>query len=628
MNIYIQTIIRTGIIALSVLIACSCVNNIGEEEKENTSITPGDVPIKISAKTLHTQIYQKECNEAIGIYVLVSPASLSKERYVSNKRFSCTASGFTSDEEIYYPAEKIKCDFISYYPYQKAGITEEKNTIDLTVCTDQSSTVNYNNSDFMTAQVSNVASGKKNVELPHIHQLCQLTVRIKPTEGYDINVLKKSNPSVRINDVFTQAKYNIETKEFSLLNNIQNILPNGEWKIDNGALIGKRSILIPQTMAAGTEILTLSADSKHYECQLTENYELGSGTSCELTILYNPQQGISGIIPDINDWKEGNKSEITPIEKEEKTCISISDFDFEQSSVYNITSDGKIVAEVCKEYLSASEIHTQAIVIYPVKDGKSDWTKGSVLQIISDDNTVHGGKVMWHSDTNTLSYTPGNQRPISSFYITSDLSIAFAPPIDPVLLSIKKKILFDVRGSEIITYPIVKIGTQYWTRKDLRTTLYNDGKKITLKTASNYSKSSAGYFKESTFIFYNKAAVITGKLAPKGWKIADNEAWQLLKAYVEGDGAVLKGNDLWEKSEFAPSNATGFNAIATGIFTKVKGSDSSIYQFAGKYATYWNMGTTQKTVAENGVLLKYDTHEIKGAAYSDYCGYSVRCVIE
>ena len=274
MNIYIQTIIRTGIIALSALIACSCVNSIGEEEKENTSITPGDVPIKISAKTLHTQIYQKECNEAIGLYVLVSPATLSKERYVSNKRFNCTTSGFVPDEEIYYPAEKIKCNFISYYPYQETGITEGENTIDLTVCTDQSSTVGYNNSDFMTAQVSNVASGKKNVELPHIHQLCQLTVRIKPTEGYDINVLKKSNPSVRINDVFTQAKYNIETKEFSLLSNIQNILPNGEWEIDNEALIGKRSILIPQTIAAGTEILTLSVDSKHYECQLTENYEL------------------------------------------------------------------------------------------------------------------------------------------------------------------------------------------------------------------------------------------------------------------------------------------------------------------------------------------------------------------
>ncbi|WP_291587686.1 fimbrillin family protein [Bacteroides sp.] len=627
MNIYIQTIIRTGIIALSILIACSCVNSIGEEEKENNSVIPGDIPIKISAKTLHTQIYQKECNEAIGIYVLVAPTTLNKERYVSNKRFSCTTSGFTPDEEIYYPADEVKCNFISYYPYQKSGITEGGNTIDLIVGTDQSSTAGYNNSDFMTAQVSNITSGKKNVELPHTHQLCQLTIRIKPTEGYDINALKKSNPSIRINNVYTQARYDFETKEFSLLNEIQNILPNGEWSIDNGALIGKRSILIPQIIAAGTEILTLSADSKRYECQLAENYELKSSTSCELTILYNPQQGISEIIPDINDWKEGNKSEITPVEKEEKICIPVSDLDFEQSSVYSITCDGKTVAEVCKEYLSTTEIHTQAIVIYPIKNGKSDWTEGTVLQIISDDNAIHGGKVTWHND-NSLSYIPGKQSPIPSFYITSDLSIVFVPPTNPLLLSIRKKILSDVRGSEAIAYPIVKIGTQYWTRENLRTALYNDGKKITLKTAANYSKNSAGYFKESTFIFYNKAAVITGKLAPKGWKIADDRAWQLLKTYIEGDGAVLKGNDLWEKSEFVPSNATGFNAIATGIFTKVKEDDSSIYQFAGKYVAYWNMGTTQKTVAENGVLLRYDTHEIKGAAYSDYCGYSVRCVIE
>lgn len=67
MNIHIQTIIRIGIIALSIFTTCSCVNSIVEEEKENNSVTSGDIPIKISAKALHTQIYQKECNEAIGI---------------------------------------------------------------------------------------------------------------------------------------------------------------------------------------------------------------------------------------------------------------------------------------------------------------------------------------------------------------------------------------------------------------------------------------------------------------------------------------------------------------------------------------------------------------------------------
>ena len=77
--------------------------------------------------------------------------------------------------------------------------------------------------------------------------------------------------------------------------------------------------MIPQTIPAGNEILTLSIDSKKYECRLKENYELESGTACELTLRYDPVLGINGITAEINDWKEGNKSEITPTEKEEKT---------------------------------------------------------------------------------------------------------------------------------------------------------------------------------------------------------------------------------------------------------------------------------------------------------------------
>lgn len=80
--------------------------------------------------------------------------------------------------------------------------------------------------------------------------------------------------------------------------------------------------MIPQTIPAGNEILTLSIDSKKYECRLKENYELESGTACELTLRYDPVLGINGITAEINDWKEGNKSEITPTEKEEKRVFS------------------------------------------------------------------------------------------------------------------------------------------------------------------------------------------------------------------------------------------------------------------------------------------------------------------
>ena len=165
-------------------------------------------------------------------------------------------------------------------------------------------------------------------------------------------------------------------------------------------------------------------------------------------------------------------------------------------------------------------------------------------------------------------------------------------------------------------------------RENLKTVFYNDNQKITAKTTSNYSKSSAGYFKEKTYLFYNRAAVTSGKLAPKGWKIADNKVWQLLKSYIKEDGSVLKGHKLWKKSEYTASDLTEFNAIPTGIFTKEKGADSSIYAFAGEYAIYWNMGNDQKTLAEKSILLRYDSDQTAEANHSDFCGYSVRCVLE
>ncbi len=119
MRNHLPIIVSIWILIGSVFCIWSCVNSIGEEEDEKTdTVIPGNIPIKISAKTLHSQIYRKDCDDAIGLYVLISPTTLDKERYIENRQFKCKASGFVTEEEVYYPAEKNKCDFISYYPYQ------------------------------------------------------------------------------------------------------------------------------------------------------------------------------------------------------------------------------------------------------------------------------------------------------------------------------------------------------------------------------------------------------------------------------------------------------------------------------------------------------------------------------
>ena len=83
MRNHLPIIVSIWILTGSVFCIWSCVNSIGEEENEKTdSVIPGNIPIKISAKTLHSQIYQKDCDDAIGLYVLISPTTLQKKTNV------------------------------------------------------------------------------------------------------------------------------------------------------------------------------------------------------------------------------------------------------------------------------------------------------------------------------------------------------------------------------------------------------------------------------------------------------------------------------------------------------------------------------------------------------------------
>jgi len=68
---------------------------------------------------------------------------------------------------------------------------------------------------------------------------------------------------------------------------------------------------------------------------------------------------------------------------------------------------------------------------------------------------------------------------------------------------LQEEVLTDIRNTETQTYPIVKIGIQYWMGRSLEATHYTDGKAITLKkdfttTAGYYT----GKFKDAPQDFY------------------------------------------------------------------------------------------------------------------------------
>lgn len=620
-------IIGSCLAAMIPLFTTSCVNQIQEEEGEQNPLVSGDIPIRISTQILCTQTRinnnEFEDNDAIGLYVLSEKQTLNETRYIDNMRFTCTSSGLVPDKEVYYPKGDGTCDFIGYYPYQETGIPAGENSIDISIEGNQSSASAYNVSDFMTASVTGITPSKKAVDLKLQHKLCQLNIAIELSEADNIEDFQK-NASVIINNVYTQSSYNFIDDEFTALNTPKDITPNGTWFIDseNRKLTGKKILLFPQQIAYSK--ITLYINNRELSAPLPNDLTLKSNTSSEITLHCDLRTGIKGVSLSIGDWQEGSKSDVTLEEEEKSNSVSIASLNFDRTNVYSIVDGSNtVIAEICKEYLLNGGIDAQAIVLYPANNKM----QGTVLQILNNNKNIHGGSVSWDAENNSFTYIAGDKAPITSLYVDSEGRISYEQPVESSQsISSNGNVLTDIRGSETITYPIVKIGTQYWMRENLSTTQYNSGGRITQITT--LTQATAGYFLNSTNRFYNKAAVVKGILAPQGWEIPNNKEWEKLKQYTNNTAAALKAGNRWETSKdiAAANNLTGFNAQPIGFFAKIKDVNKSDYHYKDQRVAYWSIGDTPTTLSEPGILLMHDDNAIRGVLYNDYCGLSIRCI--
>ena len=174
----------------------------------------------------------------------------------------------------------------------------------------------------------------------------------------------------------------------------------------------------------------------------------------------------------------------------------------------------------------ADAVATKAIVAYSVQDNEqTDLTNGIVLQLPDKTATTHGGKVSWNEADNSLTYISGHSRPIEKFYIDENRKIVTEKPATPALaINVSSYVIRDIRNGILHTYPIVKIGAQYWMKEDLQTAHYNDSKSMPLRKALGDGE---GYLKwaGTNSHFYNGEAVLTGKLAPLDWRLPTENDW-------------------------------------------------------------------------------------------------------
>ena len=610
---------------MPLLVSTSCVNEISEEP----TTLPGEIPIRLSTQILcnPTRVIDNKFQEkdAIGLYVLTQPSTINQKRYIDNMRFTCSqTSGFEPEETIYYPKGNGECNFISYYPFQETGIEPDKSTMQVQIQTDQSTVGGLSLSDFMIAVNNDITPSQNMVAMEYKHKLCKLEIIIRPAAGEDLQELLADNPTLSLNGFHSEASYDFLTGQFGSSGQTSGIIPYGEWKIENNTLIGKKAILIPEKIESDSHYINMEIDGKSYSCPFPDNFQLSSEKSCSIGIIYKSSEGIqiNNFDHSIADWTEGESGETTA--QETSGIIHLAALKFSKSNVYKAINEGTQVAEICKEYLLADNIDAQAIVAYPVLNGETDLNNGTVICLLDETAAVHGGKVSWNKVNNVLAYTPGNQSVINDFYIAEDNSISISKPENPLPVRLQEEVLTDIRNTETKTYPIVKIGIQYWMGRSLEATRYTDGNII--KEIKDLQINMSGYLTYDNKYFYTLSALATGNLPAIGWKIPNQKEWNFLKDYLKHKPSNLKYGS-WkstkEGNNYDALNKSYFNGIPEGYF--LNNGENKGYAMKEAGVGYWVSQNNDDPETKGGIYLLNTNDEIKDGTSVDRA-ISVRCI--
>ncbi|MCX6334779.1 MAG: DUF1566 domain-containing protein [Bacteroidia bacterium] len=197
----------------------------------------------------------------------------------------------------------------------------------------------------------------------------------------------------------------------------------------------------------------------------------------------------------------------------------------------------------------------------------------------------------------------------------------------------------DVEGN---IYNTVTIGTQVWTKENLKATKFNDNTSIPLVADNTtwaglntpgycwYNNDEAGYKGTygALFNWYTIDDESNGhkKICPTGWHVPTDGEWTTLINYLDGvsiAGGKLKetGTVHWGSPNTGATNESGFTALPGGY----RNRNGTSFINSG-YDGYWWSTTSYGTVLAWYKQLSYDNSNASPAITYKSEGVSIRCV--
>ncbi|MGM9785018.1 MAG: leucine-rich repeat protein, partial [Candidatus Cryptobacteroides sp.] len=256
--------------------------------------------------------------DEVGVYMVNydgdTPGTLMvKDNQADNVRFKFSESGdWVSDYDLFYKDNDTKVDFYGYYPYSDPTSIEayahevEK---DQSKEADNGMMAHYEASDFLWTKTAGVTPTEGKVILKFRHIMSSVRVRFAQGEGWtDASEYAAATKEVLVTNTIRKSTIDLSTGL---------VTPEGEAPLtgiiplnDNGDF---RAIVVPQTVAAGKTLLTISIDGtpRNFVREIDTEYLPGKMTTFDLTVSKKASTGeyeieLSGVC--VTAWEADNVS--------------------------------------------------------------------------------------------------------------------------------------------------------------------------------------------------------------------------------------------------------------------------------------------------------------------------------
>lgn len=280
-----KILLLTAIISLA-LASCQSEDSI-EQNQSEIQLTSVINPMS-RATSLTQQSTQIASGQEVGVII-----NGAKEAHTNVKWTVGEDGALTNTSTPIYWSNR-EATIYAYHPYNSSWSGTDK-LESFSVNTDQSTDAGYLNSDLLWATKTGTKTSNP-VELSFIHKLAKINVTLTSTDITDL-----SGATISICGTKTSTSFNPITGELSAASNIANIKAG----VTTTEAYTASAIIIPQTVANGTQLIKVTHNNKNFYYKLSTDKEFKAGHSYSYTLKVKEKLVEVEVESDnITDWTD------------------------------------------------------------------------------------------------------------------------------------------------------------------------------------------------------------------------------------------------------------------------------------------------------------------------------------